>query len=143
MSPTFSPGSYGHHECVLVSCEIECKIHMTSVDRIIGLVLYIMPVCRKIMKVIIVELPYPLGDAEVNSHELSVVCERGHYLYHLLLNERRNFSAGELSSWHWFGTCMIGEAEGKVYRMYGNGMRGGRSVARFRKRFRNMETVHD
>jgi len=46
------------------------------------------------MKAIIVELPYPLRDAEVNPHVLSVVCERGHYLCHLLLNEMRNFSAG-------------------------------------------------
>ena len=53
-----------------------------------------MPVCRNIMKAIIVELPYPLRDAEVNPHVLSVVCERGHYLCHLLLNEMRNFSAG-------------------------------------------------
>jgi hypothetical protein len=94
MSPTFSPGSCGHHECVFVSCEIVCKIHMTSVDRLIGLVVYIMPVCRDIMKAIIVELPNPLGDAEVNPHVLSVVYERGYYIYHLLLNERRKFSAG-------------------------------------------------
>jgi len=31
---------------------------------------------------------------------------------------------------------MSGEAEGKAYRMYCGGMCGGRSVARFRKRFR-------
>jgi len=71
---------------------------MTSVDRLIGLVVYIIPVCRNIMKAIIVELPYPLGDAEVNPHVLSVVCESGHYLYHLLLNERRVENV--LSSWH-------------------------------------------
>lgn len=53
-------------------------MHMTSVDRLIGLVLYLMPVCGNIMKAIIVELPNPLGDAVVNPHVLSVVCERGH-----------------------------------------------------------------
>jgi hypothetical protein len=31
---------------------------------------------------------------------------------------------------------MSGEDEGKAYRMYGSGMCGGRSVSRFRKRFR-------
>jgi hypothetical protein len=31
---------------------------------------------------------------------------------------------------------MNGEVEGKAYRIYGSGMCGGRSVARFRKRFR-------
>jgi hypothetical protein len=46
---------------------------MTSVDRLIGLVVYIMPVCCKIMKTIIVELPYPLEDAEVNPHVFSRV----------------------------------------------------------------------
>jgi len=51
------------------------------------------------MKAIIVELPYPLGDADVNPQVLSVVCERGHYLYHLLLNERKNFSMG------WWKQC--------------------------------------
>jgi len=49
-----SPGSCGHHECVFVSCEIVCQIHMTSVDRLIGLVVYVMPVCRNIVKAIIV-----------------------------------------------------------------------------------------
>jgi len=89
-----SPGSCGHHEYVFVSCEIVCQIHITSVDRLIGLVVYVMPVCRNIVKAIIVELPYPLGDAEVNPRVLSVVCERGHYLYHLLLNERSVSAVG-------------------------------------------------
>jgi hypothetical protein len=64
MSTSFSPSSFSHHGRGFVSCEIVFKIRMTSVEKQIGVVVFIMPMCR-IMKAIIVKLPDPM-DAEVN-----------------------------------------------------------------------------
>jgi hypothetical protein len=54
MSASCLPGSYGHHECAFLSCEIVFKIHMISVERLIGLFVNIMLVHLNVMKAIIV-----------------------------------------------------------------------------------------